>query len=89
MSVHLPWLVDEVERRGAVTEMRHLTEPRLRRSADLVVCAGLGASTLAGDDSVVPVRGQIVRVANPAFTLSIRDEHHPDGRAYVHPRVDG
>jgi D-amino-acid oxidase len=89
MSVHLPWLVDEVERRGAVTEMRHLTSLDEAGPADLVVCcAGLGARTLAGDDSVVPVRGQIVRVANPGLTLSIRDEHHPDGRAYVHPRVD-
>ena len=39
-----------------------------------------------GDDTVYPVRGQIVRVTNPGLTLSVRDEHHHGGRAYVHPR---
>jgi D-amino-acid oxidase len=57
--------------------------------ADLVVnCAGLGARELIGDGAVYPVRGQIVRVTNPGLTLSVRDEHHPGGRAYVHPRQD-
>jgi D-amino-acid oxidase len=39
-----------------------------------------------GDLSVYPVRGQIVRVTNPGITMSVRDEFHPAGRAYVHPR---
>jgi D-amino-acid oxidase len=57
--------------------------------ADLVVnCAGLGARELIGDHALYPVRGQIVRVTNPGLTLSVRDEQHPGGRAYVHPRRD-
>jgi hypothetical protein len=33
-----------------------------------------------GDDTVLPVRGQIVRVVvNPGLTLSVRDEPHPVG----------
>jgi D-amino-acid oxidase len=57
--------------------------------ADVVVnCAGLGARELVGDSAVYPVRGQIVRVSNPGLTVSVRDEQHPGGRAYVHPRVD-
>jgi D-amino-acid oxidase len=27
-------------------------------------------------------------VTNPGLTVSVRDEHHPGGRAYVHPRTD-
>jgi D-amino-acid oxidase len=27
-----------------------------------------------------------VRVVNSGLTLSVRDERHPGGRAYVHPR---
>ena len=27
-----------------------------------------------------------MRVTNPGLTMSVRDEHHPGGRAYVHPR---
>ena len=34
-----------------------------------------------------PVRGRIVRVTNPGLTMSVRDEEHPGGRAYVHPRA--
>jgi D-amino-acid oxidase len=53
----------------------------------VVSCAGLGARELAADLTVYPVRGRIVRVTNPGLTLSVRDEQHPGGRAYVHPRM--
>ena len=53
----------------------------------IVNCAGLAAGKLVGDDTTYPIRGQIVRVTNPGLTLSVRDENHPAGRAYVHPRT--
>ena len=28
-----------------------------------------------------------MRVTNPGLTMSVRDEEHPGGRAYVHPRA--
>lgn len=89
MPVYLPWLAAEAERRGIALERRHIASlAEAGKGADLVVnCAGLGARTLVGDLSVTPVRGQIVRVANPGLALSVRDEEHPGGRAYVHPRV--
>jgi D-amino-acid oxidase len=89
MPVHLPWLAAELRRRGGTLEQRRVGSlADAGRDADLVVhCSGLGARTLAGDASVVPVRGRIVRVANPGLTLSVRDEQHPAGRAYVHPRA--
>ncbi len=96
MPVHLPWLTEHLAERGARFVTRHLT--RLDEAAgaadpahpaDLVVAApGLAARELVPDPSVVPVRGQIVRVSNPGLTLSVRDEAHPGGRAYVHPRTD-
>ncbi|WP_249266325.1 MULTISPECIES: FAD-dependent oxidoreductase [unclassified Pseudonocardia] len=88
MPVHLPWLAGEAQRRGIVLERRRVASlAEAGGGADLVVnCSGLGARTLVGDTSVTPVRGQIVRVANPGLALSVRDEQHPGGRAYVHPR---
>lgn len=96
MPVHLPWLAADVADRGArfvtrrldrLDQAAHAADPA--HPADLVVAApGLAARTLVPDDTVVPVRGQIVRVANPGLTLSVRDEDHPGGRAYVHPRAD-
>jgi D-amino-acid oxidase len=94
MPVHLPWLTAHLADRGARFVTRRLD--RLDEAtadpdhpADLVVAApGLAARTLVPDTAVIPVRGQIVRVANPGLTLSVRDEAHPGGRAYVHPRAD-
>lgn len=88
MPVHLPWLAAEAQQRGIVLERRRVASlTEAGTDADLLVnCSGLGARTLVGDTSVTPVRGQIVRVANPGLTVSVRDEQHPGGRAYVHPR---
>jgi D-amino-acid oxidase len=92
MPLYLAWLVEQVRGRGGEIGLRRVSS--LGELSDgwaqaLVNCSGLGARDLVGDLSVYPVRGQIVRVANPgsALTLSVRDEHHPAGRAYVHPRT--
>lgn len=89
MRLYLPWLEDEIRDRGGEIQRRRVASlADAGRGADLVVhCSGLGARELVGDTSVRPVRGQLVRVANPGLTLSVRDEHHPGGRAYVHPRT--
>jgi len=88
MPVYLPWLVARVNELGGHFVQRHVRSlDELGGDADVVVnCAGLGALELMGDRSVYPVRGQIVRVSNPGLTMSVRDEEHPGGRAYVHPR---
>src|SRR6195952_809783 len=96
MPVHLPWLAEHVARHGArfVTRRLDRLDEAARAAdpahpADLVVAApGLAARTLVPDPEVIPVRGQIVRVANRGLTLSVRDEEHPGGRAYVHPRAE-
>ncbi len=56
--------------------------------ADVVVnCAGLGARSLAGDSSVVPIRGQVVRVEQFGLDRFIFDEANPDGVVYIIPRA--
>ncbi|GAB2465228.1 FAD-dependent oxidoreductase [Jatrophihabitans fulvus] len=90
MPVYLPWLAGRVAAAGVRRGVRRidaLDEAWGHGVPDVVVnCAGLAAGGLAGDDTMFPVRGQIVRVPNPGLTTSVRDEHHPGGRAYVHPR---
>lgn len=89
MPLYLPWLMRQVRDLGGeiviqrVTALAELSEAGVDA---LVNCPGLGARELVGDRSVYPVRGQIVRVTNPGITMSVRDEFHPAGRAYVHPR---
>jgi D-amino-acid oxidase len=91
MPLYLPWLMRRVRDLGGEIVTRRVTAlPELfDAGVDAVVnCPGLAARNLVGDLSVYPVRGQIVRVTNPGITLSVRDEFHPAGRAYVHPRAD-
>jgi D-amino-acid oxidase len=90
MPLYLPWLVAQLRERGGEILARRVSSlgELLDGSADaLVNCSGLAARGLLGDLTVYPVRGQIVRVTNPGLTLSVRDEHHPGGRAYIHPRT--
>jgi D-amino-acid oxidase len=89
MPRYLPWLLEQFQASGGQLEHRRLGSlGELAGTAPVLVnCTGLGARTLVGDLSVIPVRGQIVRVTNPGVWLSVRDEEHPGGRAYVHPRA--
>lgn len=89
MPTYLPYLYAQVRVAGASHVVRRLAglADVLDLDPDAVVnAAGMGAGALVDDDEVFPVRGQIVRVTNPGLTLSVRDEQHPGGRAYVHPR---
>jgi D-amino-acid oxidase len=89
MPRDLLWLVERVRGLGGHLIRRHLRSlDELGDDTDVVVnCAGLGARELVGDLDVYPVRGHVVRVSNPGLTMSVRDEQHPGGRAYVHPRT--
>jgi D-amino-acid oxidase len=89
MPRYLPWLVARVRSLGGELIRRRVSSlDELSEGVDVVVnCAGLGALELAADPTVYPVRGRIMRVTNPGLTMSIRDEEHPGGRAYVHPRA--
>ena len=90
MPRYLPWLVARARSLGGEFTQRLVQSlPEVGDGADVVVnCSGLGARELVGDTSVYPVRGQVVRVRNPGLAVSVRDEHHPGGRAYVHPRTN-
>lgn len=52
----------------------------------VVNCAGLGARELAHDESVMPIRGQVVLTDNPGIDQVLLDEENPAGITYVVPR---
>ena len=88
VSVHLPWLVDELTARGV-----RLQEARLEALedadpwADVVVdCTGLGAAALTGDDALVPVRGQVVLVEQVGLQEWLLAQSDPEALTYVVPR---
>lgn len=91
MPTYLPWLHQRFLDTGGSHVVRRVAGlgELLDLAPDVVVnCAGLAAGQLVGDDTTYPIRGQIVRVRNPGLSLSVRDESHPLGRAYVHPRSE-
>lgn len=86
MPVYLDWLVRRVEELGGtLTRMNLSALPTAGGTGpDVVVdCAGLGSKHLAADPSVVPVRGQVVRVAQVGIDRWWLDA---EGPTYVVPR---
>lgn len=84
MPRYLRWLQGRLDRAGGtLTRMALVALPD---QADLVVnCTGLGARGLAGDNTLSPVRGQVLRVAQVGVERWLLD---PTGLTYVVPRGD-
>jgi D-amino-acid oxidase len=85
----MPWLVDRVRALGgSITRgsVASLADP-FPRAAVVVNCAGLDAGSLADDPSVLPIRGQVVRLAPvPGVSTALVDEEGPRGLTYIVPR---
>ncbi|GAA1896108.1 FAD-dependent oxidoreductase [Asanoa iriomotensis] len=86
MVPYLAHLLDRFRAAGGTFHKRRI-ESFDDLDAPLIVNAtGLGAARLTGDERLQPIRGQVVIVDNPGLTTSIRDEDHPLGPVYIHPR---
>lgn len=83
MDRYLAWLASAAGARTVVARVRDLGEV----AGAVVVAAGLRSGELVGDDGLVPVRGQVVRLANPGVTDWLIDGDNPAGLAYVVPRT--
>lgn len=90
MAVHLPWLQGRVAAAGAAVRAGYVSEPAdAFEDVDVVVnCTGLGARELVGDDTLTPVRGQVVVVAQFGLTEWRLDQSDPERLSYVVPRGD-
>ncbi len=90
MGRYLQWLHQRSSRLGVrITPAKVESVSHADPTADAVVLAvGLAARELAADLDVVPIRGQVVRLANPGLTDWLLDEDDPAHFCYVIPRVD-
>lgn len=88
MPVYMSWLMERLADLGGRIVEKTLSDLRpAYEAADLVVnCAGLGARALTGDDSLVAVRGQVVRVEQFGLERYVLDEQALDGISYMYPR---
>lgn len=89
-QTYLGWLRAAVLARGVeVVEARVAALDEVTGADAVVVAGGVRSPELLGDDrTVVPVRGQVVRLANPGLTDWVTDDDNPDGLTYVVPRDD-
>ncbi|MFC7534881.1 FAD-dependent oxidoreductase [Actinoplanes sp. GCM10030250] len=92
-DVYLDWLRASVLALGVrvrTAEVSSIPEVLAMEEPDaLVVAAGLRSGALLGDDEAVyPIRGQVVRLANPGLTEWIIDNDNPEGLTYVVPRAN-
>lgn len=96
MTQYLPWLQAQCRALGVRFEQRSVpgsdqqgVDALAHGSDVVVVAAGVRSGPLLGDDdTVVPIRGQVVRVANPGFWEFRIDDDGPAGITYVLPRRD-
>jgi D-amino-acid oxidase len=88
MPTYMRWLADRLAALGGTVVRRRVASlDQPLATADVVVnCAGLGARELVPDPVVVPVRGQVVLVAQVGLDEWVVDEHGPRGMTYVVPR---
>ncbi|KAJ8129693.1 hypothetical protein O1611_g3936 [Lasiodiplodia mahajangana] len=100
------WLTSLIEKKGAVYVTETIEDDlvnvedslRARFEADVIVnCAGLQSATLAGDESVYPIRGGLIRVindgtafpkVNAALTITADAAHTSNEIVFLVPRND-
>ncbi|WP_309111085.1 FAD-dependent oxidoreductase [Saccharothrix sp.] len=88
MPTYLPWLAERCAAAGVSFRRQEIHRLDSLRQDTVVVAAGLRSGSLLDDDTLVPVRGQVVRVANPGLTRWLVDDDNPAGMAYLIPRGD-
>jgi D-amino-acid oxidase len=89
--IYMRYLVDRFLGAGGVIEQRVIGDlTAVATTSPLIInCAGLGARELVGDETLYPIRGQIVRVTAVPGLRAFVDEHSHLTLAYIIPRRDG
>lgn len=84
--IYLDWLTSRLVDQGVTITTNAVTSLEDLEADVTVNCAGLAARDLVGDDTMFPIRGQVVAVANPGINEGVSDESDADRVAYVYPR---
>ncbi len=90
MALYLAWLGARLREAGVGVEVRRLDDLAAAfGGVDVVVnCAGLGARELVGDQTLSPVRGQVLVVEQFGLTEWVLDQSDPERLTYLVPRDD-
>ncbi len=85
---YMPYLMRRFRLLGGEVERREIADlDGLHTRYPLVVnCTGLGAAQLAGDPSLFPIKGQVLRVTAPSGTPYMADDSNEQLPIYILPR---
>ncbi|KFE72511.1 FAD-dependent oxidoreductase [Hyalangium minutum] len=85
MPIYLQFLLARFRELGGRLDLREVRtlDEAWRASPVVVNCTGLGARAVVGDDSLFPIRGEVLRVAPPPVRGFIFDESETRGISYV------
>jgi D-amino-acid oxidase len=88
MALHLAWLVARLRELGVGVEVQRLDDlDAAFTGVDAVVnCTGLGSRELVSDQTLSPVRGQVVVVEQFGLTEWLLDQSEPAELTYLVPR---
>ncbi|MBZ9638933.1 FAD-dependent oxidoreductase [Streptomyces sp. PSKA30] len=86
MSTHLPWLRERLAKAGGSVEERTVSAFAEADAPVVVNCTGLGARELVPDESVRPLRGQLVVVENPGISTWLVSKDASGEMAYFFPQ---
>ncbi|MEU3250583.1 FAD-dependent oxidoreductase [Streptomyces sp. NPDC006997] len=89
MPTYLPWLRERLTAAGGTVECRTVASLDEADAPVVVNCTGLGARTLVPDETVRPVRGQLVVVANPGIRTWLVTTDASGALAYFFPQPGG
>jgi D-amino-acid oxidase len=88
MPTYLAYLAERYRRAGGVITIAPVSSLRALQAPLIVNCTGIGARDLVPDPLVVPVRGQVVVVANPGLTEFYRAPSDGPESVYAFPHED-
>ncbi len=89
-SLYLPWLLKQAELLDLGIQRRNLQniDEALAEFDVVINCSGLGARELCEDQSMFPVRGQVLRVKANGFGEQVVADESYDNLSFIIPRCN-
>lgn len=89
-AIYLPYLAERFRQGGGSIKKRHLSsvDEVLDDNPIVVNCSGLGARVLVKDQTLFPIRGQMITTDVVPTKRCLVDLQGPRGLSYIIPRAD-
>ncbi len=89
-SIYIDYLIELFKNLGGEIIQKEVNDIQeaLEDYNIVINCTGLGSRKLFNDNSIYPVRGQVLRVKSNGFDKVIADNEGPNGLCYIIPRIN-